>query len=106
MLPAMPSPRSNCSVASISTSSLMVSCGGPFKRSASPRSASPPVVWAVMVRVIVSGLYWKMMTLASGLNGSSPMMAPFCSRGELGKLVMIVHLSIVTMVLIADLCLP
>ena len=79
-------PRARRSAASISTSRSRVSCGGPLRRSASPRFPSPPAACAVMVRVNVSGLYWNTMTPASGLNGSSPMTAPFCRRGELGKL--------------------
>src|ERR1043166_6399780 len=29
-----------------------------------------------------AGLYWNTTTLASGLNGSTPMAAPFSKRGE------------------------
>ncbi|VVB72519.1 Uncharacterised protein [uncultured archaeon] len=49
---------------------------------------SVPEVWAFRLRVMVSGLYWKMMTLARGLKISIPMMAPFCTLGDSGKVVM------------------
>src|SRR6266487_570321 len=71
---------------------VMLSSGGPFNRSASPRLVSLlVVVCGVKVRVSVSGLYWNTTTLANGLAGSSPMMAPFCSLGEPGKVVMRIY---------------
>ena len=39
------------------------------------------------VRRMSCGLYWKTTTLASGLSGSKPTMAPFWRRGEPGKVV-------------------
>src|SRR5215207_6029004 len=69
-------------------SSEMFSIGAPFSRNASVRSPSPPPrVWAWSRRVMVSGLYWKTITLASGLRMSSPTRAPFIRRGDPGKLV-------------------
>ena len=68
---------------------VMLSSGGPFSRKASPLLVSLlVVVCGVNVRVSVSGLYWNTTTLAKGLGGSSPMIAPFCSFGEPGKVVM------------------
>src|SRR3954471_3075908 len=69
----------------------MVSTGAPLSRSASVRSPSPPPsVCACNRRVIVSGLYWKTIRLASGLRMSMPTRAPFITRGEPGKVVMAV----------------
>src|SRR2546425_7344270 len=83
----MGSTASSWSVASISTSSLMFSTGAPRSRRTSERSvSSPPVACACSVRVSVSGLYWNTMTLASGLNGSSPTRAPLRKRGPNGVL--------------------
>src|SRR5215468_3863169 len=85
---AMPSLFSSWSTASISTSTLMVSSGGPVRRSASERAPSPPGARGLIVRVSVSGLYWNTITDGTGLVGLTPTMAPFRTRGELGKVVM------------------
>src|SRR5262249_12187728 len=67
----------------------MSSIGAPRSRIASDRSPPPgaPIVWAVSERVSVSGLYWKTITLASGLIGSMPTIAPLTVRGEPGNVV-------------------
>ena len=81
----MPSPVSSWSVASISASRRMFSVGGPFRRRGSEGLlVSPPEVCACRVHVRVSGLYWKMAMLASGLAISKPMMAPLTTGGERG----------------------
>ena len=71
-------------MASISMSTLIVSIGAPASRSASLRAPvwPPPAARAVRARVIVSGLYWNTMMLASGLSGSIPTIAPLIKRGE------------------------
>ena len=57
---------SSASVASISASSLIVSCGGAVSRSASSRSpGSGPMPCGTSVRVSVSGLYWNETTFSS-----------------------------------------
>src|SRR5215207_10721016 len=86
---AVTSACSSWSAASISTSRSTVSSGGPARRITSPLSTLPPGlgVRALRLRLSVSGLYWKMITLASGLNGSTPTMAPFITLGEPGKVV-------------------
>src|SRR5438309_7765137 len=81
----MASPCSIWSVASTSMSKRIVSSGGPFRRRTSDCAASAPAARAWRVRVIVSGLYWKITMLASGLKGSSPTMAPFSTCGEPGN---------------------
>ena len=63
---ASASPFSSWSVASISTSSLIVSIGAPLSRSCSERSPPSAPICAWSVRVSVSGLYWKTITLGSG----------------------------------------
>src|SRR5215472_19078129 len=73
----------------MSTSTLMVSSGGPVRRSASERAPSPPGARGLIVRVSVSGLYWNTITDGTGLVGLTPTMAPFRTRGELGKVVII-----------------
>src|SRR6266508_1109760 len=89
MLVAMESPVSSWSVASISTVRLMLSTGAPANRGAwaRPGWSAPPASVACSERVIVSGLYWKMTTLASGLKMSIPTIAPRTRRGEPGKVV-------------------
>src|SRR5688572_23248905 len=85
------SPRSSWSVASMSTARVMVSFGAPAKRRASVRDPDwpppPPAERAVSDLVIVSGLYWKTITLASGLYGSIPTIAPLIKRGVPLKLI-------------------
>src|SRR5215216_1936475 len=73
---ACPSSRSSWSVASISTSTLIVSTGGPFSRSCSERSPPSAPICGCSVRDSVSGLYWNRVTLATGLSGSMPTIAP------------------------------
>src|ERR1051325_11732773 len=80
-----PSPFSSWSVASISTSRLMVSTGAPFSRVTSERAPDSPAFCACKVRVTVSGLYWKTTTLANGLKMSKPTIAPLMTRGLPGN---------------------
>ena len=82
------SPFSSWSVASISTSTLIVSSGGPVSRCASERAPSPPAARGLSVRVSVSGLYWNTITFGTGTAGSIPTSAPLSTAGELGKVVM------------------
>src|SRR6266853_3610283 len=77
---------SSWSVASISTSTLIVSIGAPLSRSTSPRPAlSPPAICGCSVRVIWSGLYWKMMTPACGPVALAATSAPLSVRGAPGN---------------------
>ena len=79
---------SSWSVASISASSLFVSCGGPFSRSASSRSpGSWPMPCGCSVRVSVSGLYWNAIELQQPPDDRVEQHQPRRgrSRGELGK---------------------
>src|ERR1051326_802454 len=71
-------------VASISTSQLMVSIGGPLRRRILLRSASSPTLCGLSERVIDSGLYCSMM-VPSGIPvvASSERIAPLRSRGEM-----------------------
>ncbi len=66
--------------------------GAPERRSASARPElelrPPPAARAWSERVMVSGLYWKTMTLARGLKMSMPTMAPFTRRGDPGNVLM------------------
>src|SRR6266567_386423 len=79
--------NSSWSVASISASSLMVSTGGPFSRSASSLSPpSGPAPWTWSVRVSVSGLYCRTTTRCrADVSGSSRTIPPFNTRGVPGK---------------------
>src|ERR1044071_4684670 len=90
-MPSVVASGSRCSswsVASISTVSRISSIGAPRSRSASDRSPPAPLlVSGCRVRVRLSGLYWKTITLASGLIGSMPTIAPLTRRGEPGKVV-------------------
>src|SRR6266496_4331573 len=70
----------------MSTSSLTLSSGGPLSRSASLLSDSRPAALTRIVRVSVSGLYWKMTMLESGSITLTPTTAPLSSFGEPGKL--------------------
>src|SRR6266542_1885546 len=70
----------------MSTSSLTLSSGGPLSLSASLLSDSRPAALTRIVRVSVSGLYWKMTMLESGSITLTPTTAPLSSFGEPGKL--------------------
>src|SRR5215469_9244832 len=88
---ACESATSSWSEASISASTLMVSTGGPLRRSASirsPLSGPTPLIWRL--RVSVSGLYCKLITRRTApVVGSSSTMPPFKSRGDPGNALMI-----------------
>src|SRR5215831_14793723 len=86
--PAIGSPFSSWSTASISASSLKVSTGGPLSRSASERSADSPKAWICRVRETVSGLYWRAITVRTAPeSGSTSTRPPLRTRGEPGNVV-------------------
>src|SRR5437773_3158451 len=62
----------------------MVSMGGPVSLRISVRSGWSPTVWGLSERVIVSGLYCRLIN-PSGIPRveSTERIAPFCSLGEM-----------------------
>src|SRR5690349_21351406 len=64
--------------------------GGPLSRSASDwPPLSPPAACTCNVRVNRSGLYWNTTTLATGLNGSMPTIAPRSTFGVPGNVLLV-----------------